>query len=47
MRPSKGEKAESLKLPAVKTRLGTMLVGLGFSLPWLLAAPALIFRFGL
>jgi hypothetical protein len=30
-----------------KTRTGAILFGLGLSLPWLLAAPALMLRFGL
>ena len=38
---------ESFKLAGAKTRTGAMLFGLGLSLPWLLAAPALMLRFGL
>jgi hypothetical protein len=41
------EKRDEFQLADGKTRAGALLFGLGLSLPWLLAAPALMLRFGL
>jgi hypothetical protein len=47
MRDTTHDTTEAFQLAAAKTRTGAILFGIGLSLPWLLAAPALMLRFGL
>jgi hypothetical protein len=41
------EGVDTFELVGGKTKVGAILFGLGLTLPWLLAAPALFVRFGL
>ena len=43
----KEETSDKFELPAANTKAGVWLSAFGFTLPWLLAAPALIIHFGL